>query len=230
MKRRFECSKIKERFAEIHAITLLEYKIADNVIYLKPEGFHASARDNNQIGVSVKSLDYLIIHPGEVFSFQKTFDKPLRHLGFRESKLSPQAKIGLRTLIDSLHLLIIQSPLDVLDVRLPSGGASPIISYSDLDYRFKNNTHQCFQLHGFRIGDFIHVELRSEQEIPFTYHLVEEDRGFRKEGEKYYQVSKIFREKVDVSTGELLEKTPVFNNHSEVKFDCKLIPEELILE
>jgi vancomycin resistance protein VanW len=74
----------------------------------------------------------------------------------------------------------------------------------------------------------LYAELRSEQEFPWTYELVEEDHHFKKEGEKYYRNSKIYRNRIERSTGNTLEKELILNNHSEVMFDYSLIPQELI--
>jgi vancomycin resistance protein VanW len=71
-------------------------------------------------------------------------------------------------------------------------------------------------------------ELRSENELPYSYRLVEEDHHFHKEGEKFYRVSKIYREISDKITGTVLEKELVWDNHSEVMYDYNLIPKDQI--
>ena len=234
MKHRFLHEKSKDRFAELHSITLLEYKVSDTVAYIKSDGTkpaHAHGhKDEDKLSLSVKSLDHLIIHPGEVFSFRKTMGKAIKHLGYHNHKLSAETRNGLGVIIDSLNVLILQSPLEIRDVHLPNGGASPIVSYSDMDYRFKNNTHQCFQLHIYCVGDTLHAQLRCEEEIPYSYRLVEEGHCFRKEGDKYYRVSKIYRETLDKQTGEVLEKKLVLDNHSEVMYDYDMIPKDQIVE
>ena len=51
---------------------------------------------------------------------------------------------------------------------------------------------------------------------------------FEKQKDKYYRISKIFRETIEKSTGNVLEKKLVLDNHSEVMYDYDLIPKELI--
>ena len=46
----------------------------------------------------------------------------------------------------------------------------------------------------------------------------------KKEGGKYYRVSKIYKETLDVQTGQLLHRELVLDNHSEVMYDPALIP------
>lgn len=73
-----------------------------------------------------------------------------------------------------------------------------------------------------------YTELRSERDIPYTYRLVEEEHRFRKEGEKYFRVSKIYRETLDKASGEVIKKELLLDNHSEVMYDYALIPKEQI--
>ena len=74
----------------------------------------------------------------------------------------------------------------------------------------------------------LHAELRSEHAFPCRYLIVEEDLHFKKEGEKYYRNSKIYRETIDKETGETTNRELILNNHSEVMFDYSLIPADKI--
>ena len=102
--------------------------------------------------------------------------------------------------------------------------------YNYVDYRFKNNTDQDVQLLLWTADDELHGELRSEREFPCRYRLVEEDHHFRKEGEKYYRRSKIFREAIDRVSEDVVDRQLVLDNHSEVMYDYALVPSELIRE
>ena len=64
--------------------------------------------------------------------------------------------------------------------------------------------------------------------MPVRYELTEEDPHFQKEGEKYYRVSRIYRNTIDKDSGKVLQKDLVLDNHSEVMFDYALIPQEQI--
>ena len=61
----------------------------------------------------------------------------------------------------------------------------------------KNNTNQIIQLCVWCDDDRLYGELRSEGEFPWRYNLVEANHRFEKESEKYYRVSKIYKETVD---------------------------------
>lgn len=102
------------------------------------------------------------------------------------------------------------------------------VSYNYIDYRFKNNTNQEIQLLLWCDDLKLYGELRSEKEFPYSYEIVEEDHHFEKEYDKYYRVSKIYRNTIEKSTGKSLNKELIWNNHSMVMFDYDLIPKEQI--
>ena len=104
------------------------------------------------------------------------------------------------------------------------------ISYNNIDYRFKNNTDQDIQILVWCENEKLYAELRSEREFPWSYELVEENHHFKKENDKYYRISKIYKRVTDKVTGEEISKELVLDNHSEVLFDYDLIPKELIKE
>lgn len=55
---------------------------------------------------------------------------------------------------------------------------------------------------------------------------MEEGHYFQQEGDKYYRVSKIYKETLDGDT--VVAKELVLDNHSEVMYDYGLIPKEQI--
>ena len=72
-------------------------------------------------------------------------------------------------------------------------------------------------------------ELRSERAFPCRYKLIEENHHFKKEGEKYYRISQVYRIVIDRLTNEELYKELILDNHSEVLYDYNLIPKEEIV-
>ena len=149
---------------------------------------------------------------------------------------------GLCNLGNSLHRLVLHSPLEVIEFHSHSDALAPdvgervpfsagtSVSYNYIDYRFRNNTDQDIQVRAWCQDDYLYAELRSEHEFPWRYQLVEEGHRFRKEGNKYYRVSRIYKETLDRESGEVLFRDLVLDNHSEVMYDYRLIPEELISE
>lgn len=211
-------------------------------------GVDLTLQENKAVNIRLacQTINGLIIRPGEIFSFCRTVGKPTARRGYRDGrviqggKLIPGAGGGLCNLGNTIHQLILHSPLDVAEIHHHSDALAPdegpripfsagtSICYNYIDYRFRNSTDQDVQLLVWCDEDNLYGQLRSQREYPWRYRLVEEDHHFQQEGERYYRVSKIYREVIDRATDAVSARELVWDNHSEVMYDCSLIPRELI--
>lgn len=191
-------------------------------------------------------LNGIIIRPGEVFSFWKTVGKTTRRKGYCKGrvisgdKLMPGLGGGLCNLGNTIHLLIQHSPLTVVEFHEHSDALAPdhgnripfssgtSVSYNYIDFRFRNDTDQNVQLLVWCKDGKLYGELRSERAFPQCYEIVEENHHFHKEGDKFFRISKIYRNVIDKTSGEVIDKQLIRDNHSEVMYDYSLIPKELI--
>lgn len=199
------------------------------------------------IDIASKTMNGMLIRPGEVFSFWKTVGKITAQKGYKDGRVILQNKIrpgrggGLCNLANTLNILILHSPLTITEfhkhsdalapdaggVRVPmSAGTS--VSYNYIDYRFQNNTDQTFQLCIWCENEELKAELRSEHDVPYRYEIVEEDHHFHKEGDKYYRISKIYRDTIEKATQKMIDHQLIWDNHSMVMFDEALIQKEWI--
>jgi vancomycin resistance protein VanW len=149
---------------------------------------------------------------------------------------------GLCNLGNTLHLLVLHSPLTVTEVHYHSDALAPdhgkrvpmsagtSVSYNYIDFRFRNDTDQPFQLSVKVEGEEMYAALRCLHPIPYDYAITEEGHHFEKDGDTYYRVSKIYRETTDLRTGEVTDKTLIRDNRSEVMFDPAEIPAELLTQ
>lgn len=239
-----------EKFAEKHQAEILPNLVSSwssNLIKRAP-GVELRLQENKAVNIDIacKKINGLIIHPGEIFSFWRTVGKPTKSKGYKDgrviikNKLIPGLGGGLCNLGNTIHRMILHSPLKVTEIHHHSDALAPdegkrvpfsagtSISYNYIDFRFKNITEQNFQLCLWCENEKLFGELRSENEFPYEYRLVEENHHFHKEGEKFFRVSKIYRETLDKATGEVIAKDLVWDNHSEVMYDYNLIPQDLI--
>lgn len=214
------------------------------------EGIDITLQKNKAVNIklSCEKINGIVIHPGEVFSFWKTVGKTTKRKGYKDgrvlvgNRIEPGIGGGLCNLGNTIHLLVLHSPLEVTEFHNHSDALAPdgekrvpfstgtCISYNNIDYRFKNNTDQDIQILVWCENEKLYAELRSEREFPWSYELVEENHHFKKENDKYYRISKIYKRVTDKVTGEEISKELVLDNHSEVLFDYDLIPKELIKE
>ncbi len=198
------------------------------------------------IDIACKSINGLIVHPGETFSFWKTVGKTTKSKGYKDGRVLVDNEIkpgiggGLCNLGNTIHLLVLHSPMTVTEFHNHSDALSPdhgervpfstgtSISYNNADYRFKNDTDQDIQLCLWCKDERLYGELRSVSLFPYTYRLVEEDHHFEKKKDKFYRVSKIYKETYDRNSEKLLDKKLILDNNSLVMFDYDLIPKELV--
>ncbi|MCQ2508020.1 MAG: HAD-IIIA family hydrolase [Dorea sp.] len=198
------------------------------------------------IGLACDSMCGLIVHPGETFSFWKLVGETTEKRGYKAGRviennvLKPGLGGGLCNLANTLHLLVLDTPMEVTELHTHSDALAPdhgphkpfatgtSVSYNNIDFRFKNTTDQKVQILVWTEDEKLFGEFRAERPFANTYRLVEEDHHFRKEGEKYFRVSKIYRETINKETGNVIAKDLLLDNHSEVMFDYSQIPAELI--
>jgi len=245
----------------IFAKTIIEEKLP-NVVFdhnsnmiKRAEGVNLQHQENKVVNIKLASskISGMIIRPGEVFSFWKTIGKVSKKKGYMDGRILHRKKLttglggGLCNLANTIHLLVLHSPLEVIEIHKHSDALAPdegkripfsagtSIAYNYIDYRFKNNTDQDVQLLLWCDGEIFYAELRSEKEFPWHYKLIEENHHFKKEQDKYYRISKIYKETYSKESfgdavANILEKELVWDNHSEVLYDYALIPENQIRE
>ena len=250
IKRKWQDNHTEETFAGECYAPKLDNLVAEHKSGLikKGKGIDPTLQYNkaHNIELACKAISGIVIRPGETFSFWQTVGNTTKKRGYLDgrviegNKIKPGVGGGLCNLATSLHYMVLHSPLDVTEFHNHSDALAPdhgervpfatgtSVSYNNVDYRFKNNTDQNFQLVVWCADEIQYSELRSEREIPYEYRLVEENHRFRKEGEKYFRVSKIYRETIDKETGEVIKKELLLDNHSEVMYDYSMIPQDQI--
>lgn len=242
----------KDKFASTYSDKKLPYIVSShstNMIKRAP-GVNLTHQLNKAVNINLasKRINSIIIRPGEVFSFWKTVGKTSKRKGYKEGRIIENEKLiagvggGLCNLGNTLHLLILHSPLTVTEFHNHSDALAPdegkrvpfsagtSISYNHIDYRFKNTSDCNVQLLVWCEGEILNAQLCSDKPFPYAYELIEEDHHFKKYGNKFYRNSKIFRNVIDKNTGNIIDKELVLNNHSEVMYNYDLIPKELIKE
>lgn len=194
-----------------------------------------------------EKIDKVIVKPGETFSFWKLVGNTSKKNGFLDGRILRNGKLvagtggGLCNLANSLHIVVMNTPMTITELHHHSdalapdeGGRKPYsagtsVNYNYIDFRFRNDTALDVQLHTFCEGDNLTVEFRAENEFPTTYKIIEEDHHFYKDSDgEFYRRSKIYRHTLDPATGEVIAKELKWDNKSRVMFDHSLIPLEQI--
>ncbi len=180
------------------------------------------------LALAVAHLDGILIRPGETFSVWKLIGRTTKRKGYKEGLTIERGKPsqgiggGMCQLSNLIHWMVLHSPLTITEHHHHDGldlfpdfgrqipfGTGTSISYNYLDYRFKNCTNDTFQLKVWVDGEYA------------------ENEYFSRENGIVYRNGQVFRDVMDVATGNCVESTLIRTNHAKVMYDC---PEELIKE
>ena len=242
----------KNNFAKIQQSNLLPntvYSHSCDMIKRGP-GIDPELQQNkaDNIRLACRKINGLIIKPGETFSFWHRVGKTSIKNGFKQGRVIVNGKLiagvggGLCNLANSLHLVVMNSPMTVTELHHHSDALAPdpgglripysagtSVNYNFIDFRFKNQTESDVQLVAVCEGDNLKIELRSDCDFPYEYRITEEDHHFHKEGNgEFYRKGKIYRETIDKKTGKVVDKELKRNNRSRVMYDHSLIPQDQI--
>lgn len=219
-----------------------------SLITRKLHGVDQSLQESKMenIRLACKKINNLIINPNEVFSFWKTIGEPIKENGFKEGLVISRKGFGkgygggLCQMANMIHYLVLHSPLKVTELhhhadslfpdykRKVPFGTGTSVCYKNIDYRFKNTSDQRVSINVWIEGEYLYGELRSTNEFPYRYKLIEEDAHFHKEKEQYFRISKVYRLIIDKKTNKEVKKELLLNNHSGVMYDYNLIPKDEI--
>ncbi len=219
-----------------------------SILLRKLNGVDMKLQENKvtNIQLACDKVNGIVIHPGETFSYWKTIGLPSKKKGYKEGLVISKHGMtkgyggGLCQMGNMIHWLVLNSPLTVTELhhhsdalfpderrRVPFGTGTSVC-YNYLDYRFKNETDQDVQILVWIENGELCGELRSEREFPYRYKLIEENHHFKKENDKYYRISQVYRIVIDRKTNEEVRKELILDNHSEVMYDYSLIPKDEI--
>lgn len=250
LKRNIKNIKEKETFSKNFSDRKLSNVISSTSSGLikRGKGIDIKLQENKAVNIEIacKSINKMIIHPGETFSFWKSIGKTTKRKGYKDGRVLTNGKIragiggGLCNLSNTINLLIMHSPLEVTefhehsDALVPDNGkripfsAGTSVNYNYMDFRFKNNTDKDVQLLLWCEDEKLYGELRCDSEFPYRYELEEKDHHFKKINNKYFRISKIYKNTIDKKSGKLISQILVLDNKSEVMYDYSLIPPEQI--
>ena len=242
----------KERYAsrrEKERLPVVVFSTGGNMIKRGPgidERLQHNKADNIRLACS--KIDGLVLEPGETFSFWRQVGKTSKRNGFSEGRVLINGRLvagvggGLCNLANTLNLLALHSPLTITEMHHHSDALAPdpnnkhvpysagtSVNYNFIDLRFRNDTDRPIQICTWCDGDNLNAALCTTEEFPYTYRLTEENHHFHQEDDgRFFRNSLIYRETIDKTTGQVVNRELNWKNHSEVMFDYTLIPKDQI--
>lgn len=240
--RRLQDARSPERFAARRAPDLLPVCLTrhSSLICRTLGDVDRRLQENKAVNLSlaVPKVDRVLIRPGETFSYWKLIGPCTARRGYREGLVirggRPDKDIGggMCQLSNLIHWMVLHTPLTVTEYHHHDGvdlfpdfgrkvpfGTGTSVLYNYIDYRFKNETDQCYQLHVWLQDGYLHGELRAERELPERYHVRAQDEYFSREGDTVYRNNCIVRTCIDKQTGKVLSSAVLKKNHARVLYD-----------
>lgn len=232
----------KEKLAQTKQKELLPVVIYkhNSLIRRKLGNVDLQLQENKAVNLSIAApkITNIIIKPGETFSLWYLVGKCGKRQGYKEgltidnNKPSKGIAGGMCQLSNLIHWMILHTELEItehhhhdnLDLfpdfkRVIPFGTGTSIMYNYLDYRFKNTTENTYQLIIYTTEEYLCGELRSNKAEKYSYHIHAEDVFFSKENGVVYRNGKVYRTKIDKTTGNTITKELIRENHAKVCYD-----------
>lgn len=197
-------------------------------------------QENKAVNLSLAApkINGILIRPGETFSFWTLVGRDDARHGYKEGLTiahgMPSSGIGggMCQFTNLIHWMVLHSDLtivehhhhDGLDLfpdfhrQIPFGTGTSIV-YNYLDYRFRNDGQNTYQLLAHTDGEYLYGELRAMKALPCSYHIHARDEYFSREGGIVYRNGTVERLTVDKSTGKTLQCEVIRRNHAKVMYD-----------
>ena len=197
-------------------------------------------QDNKAVslGLAAPCVDGILIRPGETFSFWRLVGRCTEKRGFLPGMVLqggvPKEGVGggMCQFTNLLHWMALHSDLTITERhhhddydlfpdfgrQVPFGVGTSIL-YNYLDYRFRNDTPETFQILVRSDGQYLRGELRCSGNPEHTWHVSCEEESFSREMDGWYRNNKVFRRKVDKRTGNTLETALLQQAHAKVLYD-----------
>jgi vancomycin resistance protein VanW len=196
------------------------------------------------LALAARSLDGLLVHPGELFSFWDRVGNPTERRGFapglvlRHGEVGIDVGGGLCQMSNLLYWMALHTPLAVTeqhhhgvdpfpdDVRVQPFGSGASVFYNYGDLRLLNTTGATFQISVQLTDTYLLGAIRSDRELPTQHEVEERGHRFRRaEDGRVYRENELWQTVIDRATGAHLVSRLITRNHALVKYP---VPDNLI--
>ena len=197
-------------------------------------------QENKAVNLSLAAprVNNILIRPGETFSFWKLVGRDDARHGYMEGLTiahgRPSRGIGggLCQFTNLIHWMVMHSDLtivehhhhDGLDLfpdynrQIPFGTGTSIV-FNYLDYRFRNDSENTYQILVYTDGEYLRGELRAAEPLRCSYHINVRDEYFSRENGVVYRNGIVERQVIDKTTGNSLRCDIIRRNHARVMYD-----------
>ena len=227
----------KEKSSE--PLPILVYRHA-SLIRRKLGNTDLSLQENKAVNLSLAApkINGILIRPGETFSFWNLVGRDDARHGYKKGLTiahgMPSSGVGggLCQFTNLIHWMVLHSDLtitehhhhDGIDLfpdynrQIPFGTGTSIV-YNYLDYRFRNDSQNTYQLLTYSDGEYLRGELRAVNALQYSYHVHSRNEFFSREDGVVYRNGMVERQVIDKNTGKCLRCDIIRQNHAKVMYD-----------
>jgi len=182
--------------------------------------------------IAAKSLNGIIINPGETLSFWRVVGKPSKNKGYvqgivlHNGSFMPEVGGGLCQLTNLMYWMTLHTPLTVTErwrhsydvfpdsKRTQPFGSGATVAYNYVDLQVTNNTNEIYQLNVW-VGDmYLHGQWRCNQPAKFYYQVYETNHIFTHEHWGGYMRHNVLRRKVFDENHNMIRDEYITENHA----------------
>jgi len=231
------------RYSNTLAKDLLEYEVfsAKSTLINHNSGYDLKYQINkvDNLKLVAKTMDGVIILPGETFSFWMLAKNAEKHGKYKDglvlinNQIRPLKSGGICQLSNLLFWLFIHTPLTIVErhshstetIPQPKGefpeGVDATISEGWLDIKLKNETRETFQLSLTFDEDFLYGRILSDTFQEILYSIKSENLRYAKEDQKIYRYNQIYKKGHSFSTNKMLSREMILDNKVEIQYDIE---------
>lgn len=182
--------------------------------------------------LAVKTMNGIVLHPKEVFSYWKLIGKPTKNKGYVDGMILNHGSFsygiggGLCQLSNLIFWMSIHTPLTVIErhrhsfdvfpdaKRTQPFGSGATCFYPHGDLMIRNDTDQDYQLIVEVKADVLYGEWRAMNDLDVSYEVIEKNHEMKAEyWGGYTRHNELYRKVYDLN-GNLLDEEFLLSNHA----------------
>lgn len=182
--------------------------------------------------LAVKTMNGIVLHPKEVFSYWKLIGKPTKNKGYVDGMILNHGSFsygiggGLCQLSNLIFWMSIHTPLTVIErhrhsfdvfpdaKRTQPFGSGATCFYPHGDLMIRNDTDQDYQLIVEVKADVLYGEWRAMDDLDVSYEVIEKNHEMKAEyWGGYTRHNELYRKVYDLN-GNLLDEEFLLSNHA----------------
>lgn len=239
----------KNIYSKCFDAELLSYEVCSvkSILINENSGYDIKYQINkiDNLKITSKTMNKLLILPGETFSFcnlsrkYKKYGKYKEGLVLIDNKIVPKIGGGICGLSNLLYHAFLLTPLTIIERHGHQVKSLPNADQSDLegidatissgwkDLKVKNNTENIYQISILFDEDYMYIKILSNNKPKEKANIINENFKYLRKNGKIYESVGVIKEIKHIKTNELIEKRKLYDEIVEVTYK---LPEDIEIE